>query len=212
MKNTSIVMALFALLAASINIAACHGSRSAQTTSKESTGEWTSLINSSLSGWSSTGAARWTITGGVLTGEGGRGHIYADPVLSNFEVRGEFRITDLGGGANSGLYFRANPVAGDENGFPQGYEAQICHNQEAFTGWLWKPGTPTGRASALFTKDGEWFKMRVIAMEQNIRIYVNDSLVTAHSDSEYRSGKFAIQCHNAGMKAEVRNLFYRALP
>jgi hypothetical protein len=78
----------------------------------------------------------------------GHGHIYAAPELTDLEVKGMFRLSDQGGGGNSGLYFRANPPADNPDGFPRGYEAQICHNQDAFTGWLWKPGTPTGKASA----------------------------------------------------------------
>ena len=124
--------------------------------------EWVSLFNGKdLNGWTVRGNAVWTVKDGVLSGEGGQGHIYADPEVRNFEVKGEFRITDKGNGANSGLYFRAHAPKEDQNSFPGGYEAQICNNQDAYTGWLWKPGTPTGKASALLTKDGEWFSLRV---------------------------------------------------
>ena len=173
---------------------------------------WVSLFNGkNLNGWTSHGKAAWTVKDGVLSGSGGRGHIYADPVVKNFEVKGEFRITDNGNGANSGLYFRAHPPTDDPDGFPKGYEAQICNNQEAYTGWLWKPGTPTGKASALLTKDGEWFPMRVKAIGSLIQIWVKDSLVMTHTDTEYTEGHFAIQCHNDGMKAEAKNLYYRKL-
>ena len=175
--------------------------------------QWISLFNGKdISGWKATGVAQWKVVDGVLTGEGGRGHIYADPVSSNFEIRGEFRITNKGKGANGGLYFRATPPADNPDGFPQGYEAQICNHQDAFTGWLWKPGTPTGKASALLTKDGEWFELRVKAVGSQIQIWVKDQLVTNHNDSDYVSGKFAIQCHNADMLAEARNISYRSLP
>ncbi len=180
----------------------------------ETTGgvSWIPLLNGKdLTGWTSHGKAVWTFNDGVLYGEGGNGHIYADPVVKNFEIKGEFRITDKGKGANSGLYFRANPEADNPEGFPRGYEAQICNNQEASTGWLWKPGKPTGRASALLTKDGEWFPMRVKANGSLIQIWVKDSLVMTHSDKEYKEGHFAIQCHNTDMVAEARNLYYREL-
>jgi hypothetical protein len=173
---------------------------------------WISLFNGKdLTGWTSHGKAVWTFNDGVLSGEGGNGHIYAAPVVKNFEIKGEFRITDKGKGANSGLYFRANPETDNPEGFPRGYEAQICNNQDASTGWLWKPGTPTGRASALLTKDGEWFPMRVKAIGSRIQIWVKDSLVMTHTDSEYKEGHFAIQCHNPDMVAEARNLYYREL-
>ena len=80
---------------------------------------------------------------GILVGLGGMGHIYSDATCADFEVKGMFRITDDGAKSNSGLYFRANPPGDDINGFPRGYEAQICNDTDAGTGWLWKPGTPT---------------------------------------------------------------------
>ncbi|MBL4905419.1 MAG: DUF1080 domain-containing protein, partial [Flavobacteriaceae bacterium] len=78
--------------------------------------------------------------------KGGQGHIYATPELTDLEVKGEFRIVSKERTANSGLYFRANPPKDNPDGYPEGYEAQICHSQDAYTGWLWKPGTPTGKA------------------------------------------------------------------
>ena len=122
-----------------------------------------------------------------------------------------FRLCDQGGGGNSGLYFRANPPEDNPDGFPRGYEAQICHSQDAHTGWLWKPGTPTGKANTLITKDDEWFSMRVKAKGNLIQIWVNDQLVMTHKDGEYKKGSFAIQCHNPGMTIEAKDLYYRDL-
>ncbi len=173
---------------------------------------WISLFNGKdLTGWTTRGKAAWTVKDDILIGRGGRGHLYAAPNVRDLEVKGEFRITDEGNGANSGLYFRAHEPTDDPNGFPQGYEAQICNNQDAYTGWLWKPGTPTGKASALLTKDGEWFSLRVKAVGNTIQIWVKDQLVTTHNDSDYKEGLFALQCHNDGMLVEARNLYYREL-
>jgi hypothetical protein len=179
----------------------------------EATGRrWISLFNGrDLEGWTARGDASWSVIDGVIVGEGARGHLYAAPVASDLEVEGEFRITDLGKGANAGLYFRAVEPTPNPNGFPVGYEAQICHNQEAHTGWLWRPGKPTGKANALLTSDGEWFQMRVEARGPNIRIWVKDSLVMTHTDSTFQSGRFVIQCHNAGMRVEAKKLRYRRL-
>ena len=174
--------------------------------------QWTSLFNGKdLTGWTPRGKATWTVKDGVMIGKGGNGHIYADPVCTDLEVKGVFRITDQGGGSNSGLYFRANPDENNPEGFPRGYEAQICHNQDAYTGWLWKPGKPTGKATALLTKDGEWFPMRVRAVGDSIKIWVKGQLVMKYADDEYKKGHFAIQCHNAGMTIEAKDLYYRDL-
>lgn len=173
---------------------------------------WKSLFNEkNLNGWTVRGDAEWKVENGVIIGQDGKGHLYASPVLKDLEVKGEFRVSNLGGGANSGLYFRANEPKDNPDGFPRGYEAQICNSQDAYTGWLWKPGNPTGKASALLTKDGEWFDMRVRAVGDSINIWVKGQLVMSYRDSEYKEGKFAIQCHNKGMSIEAKNLYYRKL-
>ena len=176
--------------------------------------EWISLFDGkSLDGWTVRGSATWEVKDGVLVGvsQGGQGHIYASPELSDLEVKGTFRLTPQGRTANSGLYFRANPPADNPDGYPEGYEAQLCNTQKAFTGWLWKPGTPIGKASALLAKDKEWFTMRVKAVGNMINIWVNDTLVTTHSDDDYTRGFFALQCHNDGMIVEAKDLYYRDL-
>ena len=170
---------------------------------------WVSLFNGkNLDGWFIRGKAQWVVLDGILTGIDGMGHIYADPVLSDLEVRGMFRVSENG---NSGLYFRANPPEDNPDGFPRGYEAQINNHGDAFTGWLWKPGTPTGPAKRLVTRDNAWFSMRVKAVGDHIQIWVNGQLMTDYNDSEYKEGHFAIQGHNPGMKIEARDLFYRDL-
>ncbi len=174
--------------------------------------KWKSIFNGkNLKGWTVRGKADWKVEDGVMIGVGANGHIYASPELTDLEVKGTFRLSDQGGGGNSGLYFRSNPAEDNPNGYPRGYEAQICHNQEAHTGWLWKPGTPTGKATKLITKDDEWFTMRVQAIGADIKIWINDELVMEYQDDEYKTGYFAIQCHNTDMMIEAKDLYYKDL-
>ena len=104
-------------------------------------------------------------------------------VCTDFEAKGTFRITAQG---NSGFYFRSNPPADNPDGFPKGYEAQICNSQDAYTGWLWKPGKPTGKATELLVKDGEWFGYRIKAVAEHIEFWINDKLVMTYDDAEYK--------------------------
>lgn len=174
--------------------------------------DWKPLFSGKdLEGWTVRGKAEWKVDNEMLIGQGQNGHIYAAPELTDFEVKGTFRVSDQGGGSNSGLYFRSNPPVDHPERYPKGYEAQICHNQEAHTGWLWKPGTPTGKATKLITKDDEWFKMRVKAIGPKINIWVNNELVMSYEDEEYKKGYFAIQCHNSGMTIEAKDLYYKDL-
>lgn len=174
--------------------------------------KWISLFNGKdLRGWTVRGKATWSVQDGALTGVGGMGHIYTDVICSDFEFKGKFRITEDGAKANSGVYFRAQPPADNPNGFPRGYEAQICNSQDAYTGWLWKPGKPTGKATELLTKDGEWFDYRIRAEGGHIQFWINEKPVMTYDDTEYQTGHFAIQGHNPGMKIEARDMYYRPL-
>ena len=174
--------------------------------------KWISLFNGKdLTGWKVHGKATWSVQDGVLVGVGGMGHIYTDVACADFEAKGMFRITEQGAKANSGFYFRANPPADKVDDFPRGYEAQICNSGNAFTGWLWKPGKPTGKATELLSKDGEWFSYRIRAVGEHIQFWINDKLVMTYDDAEFKSGHFAIQGHNPGMKIEAKELFYMEL-
>ena len=180
--------------------------------SAEVKSEWVSLFNGKdLSGWTPHGKATWSVQDGILVGVGGMGHLYTEVACTDFEAKGMFRVTSQGAIPNSGFYFRANPPADDVNGFPQGYEAQICNHGDGYTGWLWKPGTPTGKATELLTKDGEWFSYRIRAVGKHIQFWINDKPVMTYDDAQYKTGHFAIQGHNPGMKVEAKELYYRDL-
>lgn len=179
----------------------------------EAKSKWVSLFNGKdLTGWFVRGKATWSVQDGVLVGVGGMGHIYTDATCTDFELKGTFRISaDAGSKSNSGIYFRANPPENKPDGFPNGYEAQICHNQDAYTGWLWKPGKPTGKATELLTKDGEWFNYHIKAVGSHIQFWINDKMVMTYDDTDYKTGHFAIQGHNPGMKIEAKDLYYKNL-
>ncbi len=199
MKRTT--LAILVLLTLTLS-GSCPGAES----------RWISLFNAKdLSGWTAHGKADWTVQEGVLVGIGGMGHIYTEVSCTDFEAKGMFRVTNQGAIPNSGFYFRARPPADDINGFPRGYEAQICNHGDGYTGWLWKPGKPTGRATELLTRDGEWFSYRIRAVGTHIQFWINDKLVMTYDDAEYKTGHFAIQGHNPGMKVEAKELYYMDL-
>ncbi len=174
-----------------------------------STAEWIPLIKSNnLDGWFVRGKATWEVKDGVLTGDGGMGHIYTDLVLTELEIKGKFRVSENG---NSGLYFRANPPEDNPDGWPTGYESQIDNHQDAHTAWIWKPGNPTEKAKNLITKDNEWFEMQVKAVGDHIQVWINGEQMIDFHDSDFTKGHFAIQGHNPGMTIEIKDLVYKDL-
>jgi len=174
-----------------------------------STAEWIPLIKgNSLDGWFVRGKATWEVKDGVLMGDGGMGHIYADPILTDLEIKGNFRVSENG---NSGLYFRANQPEDNPDGWPSGYESQIDNHQDAHTAWIWKPGNPIEKAKNLITKDNEWFEMHVKAVGDHIQVWINGEQMIDFHDSDYAKGHFAIQGHNPGMTIEIKDLVYKDL-
>ena len=168
--------------------------------------EWVQLFNGeNLDNWIVRGDAVWEVKDGIMIGDGGMGHIYTDITAKDFEIEGTFKVSENG---NSGLYFRANPPEDNPDGFPRGYEAQIDNHQDAHTGWLWKPGSPTAQAKELITNDDEWFNMKVRMVGNKMNIWVNDKLMTEYEDTDYSEGHFAIQGHNPGMTIEIKKLQY----
>ena len=45
-------------------------------------------------------------------------------------------------------------------------------------------------------------------MGEHIQFWINDKLVMTYDDAEYKSGHFAIQGHNPGMKIKAMELYY----
>ena len=170
--------------------------------------KWKSLFNGKdLTGWTVHGKANWSVRMVFwLVKVAWAIFILMQPVPI-LKQKGCFVFLIEKG--NSGFYFRCNPPADNPDGFPNGYEAQICNSQDAYTGWLWKPGKPTGKATELLTKDGEWFEYHIKMVGEHIQFWINEKLVMTYDDKEYKSGHFAIQGHNPGMKIEAKELYYR---
>ena len=206
MKSFLITPLLIILL---ISCGQKNSSKKLNESKKASDTEWISLFNGKdLNNWFIHGKAKWEVRDGIMTGEGGMGHIYTNAVVKDFVVKGIFRISEKG---NSGLYFRCNPPKDNPDGWPAGYEAQIDNHQDACTGWMWKPGKPTAKAKELITKDNEWLTMKVKMIGDKMEIWVNDKLMTEYTDSDYTKGHFAIQGHNPGMTIEIKELAYKNL-
>src|SRR4029079_13539630 len=99
----------------------------------ESDSTWVQLFNGTdLTGWKthSDQPGNWKVTSGVLTGSGGRSHLFSDGGdFENFHLRVEAKINAEG---NSGVIFRSEyglgfdqkSVSGSGR-LPKGYEADI---------------------------------------------------------------------------------------
>ena len=53
--------------------------------------------------------------------------------------------------------------------------------------------------------------MKVQMIGADMKIWVNDKLMTEFTDTDYSSGHFAIQGHNPGQTIEIKELVYKDL-
>lgn len=162
------------------------------------------LNGDSLGGWSVHGIGSWSVDNGVLSIRRGLGYLATTcESFTNFELSLESRISSYG---NSGIYFRADHPGFSIRPWPQGYEAQIDHHTEK---------NPTGsiynikKNSADIPNDNEWFTMKIIAINENIKVFVNGQLSAEVSDASYTSGFIALQAHDPWSVVEFRNIRLR---
>lgn len=166
-----------------------------------------------LSGWFATGLARWHVENGVIVGEAGMGHLFTEASFTDFEVRLMVRVRpfkeDSPMRPNNGVYFRAQPNPDNPNNWPIGYEAQVFNHlgSDYITGSLYN----RVRASRLLTRDGDWFAMRIRAKGDHIQIFVNGQKVVDARNSDFQSGRIALQCHDPFTIVETRDIYWRPL-
>lgn len=168
---------------------------------------WEDLFNGrDLEGWFARGNAEWSVEAGQIVGRGGGpGHLYSQGVYSDFDLRAKVMINTAG---NSGFYFRAIPPRDNPDGWPDGYEAQVDHRDPVnYTGSLY------GRvpASALLTRENEWFDYNVRAVGDHITIAINGALVVDTHRSEWTSGHVALQGHHPTSEVRWRDIQIRNL-
>jgi len=180
---------------------------------------WTELFNRrNVDGWRENRfkhAPEWKVIDGVLTGHGGQGYLSSLEDFQDFELYAEARISDTAGGrGNSGIYFRCAPHTDKTKEFPPGYEAQIDHGDNNNpTGSIYALPIEGARAPKRPTKDGEWVSMRVRAIGNHLRTWVNGSPAADCRDPENRhtSGSILLQMHHLTGKVEFREVRIRRL-
>lgn len=148
--------------------------------------QWTELFNGKdLSGWSSQGAAKWSVRDGVISGTGGDGFLFTEREFSAFDFTTYFRTSTH---ANGGIYFRKTAAF-------NGYEIQI-YNQPGATN---PTGSIYGRvgASSVPCRDGEWCFMRIVSDGAFVKVWINGYEVARSFDLPQNDvGKIGFQNHS----------------
>ncbi len=175
-------------------------------------GGWIDLFNGrDLTGFTKRGGGTWSVEEGVLVGRDGPGHLFTDLLFTDFEFRAMVKVNERG---NSGMYFRVRPKASDPETWPDGYEAQVDHQDpKNFTGCIYDrawPGKGSGVRGAV-SRDGAWFDYRVRAVGDRVQTWVNGVAMVDTSLRDFRDGHIAFQTHHTGNEIMYKDIQWRAL-
>ena len=142
---------------------------------------WKSLFNGrNLRGWvKMNGSAEFRVENGELVGVSTMNtpntFLATKREYSDFILKMEYKVDE---GVNSGVQIRSHSVPEYKNGRVYGYQCEIDPSaysggiyDEARSGWLY-PLFDLPQAQVAF-KRGEWNKMRVEAVGESVRVWLN---------------------------------------
>lgn len=186
-------------------------------------GPWVSLFNGKdLSGWKQlNGTAPYAVVDGAIVGTAvasskANSFLATEKTYGDFIVEMEVRQE---GQSNGGIQFRSLSKPDWNDGRVHGYQFEIDPSERAWTGgiydearrgWLY-PGTLNPGAQKAY-KYGEWNKVRIEAIGQSLRTWVNGQPVAHVVDNVTPAGFIALQIHalqnpgQAGFKTSWRNI------
>ena len=159
---------------------------------------WTRLFNKEmkdLKGWEKVGAAQWTIEKGVLIGrqgpQGEDGELLTVREFDNFELVVVYKVVWP---ANTGVWFRYQKP-------DLAYQADILEykDPEAYSGSVYAPGVKelflARNLNKELEKKDDWNKLRVVAVGNRIRVFLNKKMVANFTNDRVDRGKIGFQVH-----------------
>lgn len=166
-----------------------------------------------LTGWETSGEAKWVVENGKLVGTQGHdnapGDLFTENAYKDFVLTVTYRLEWP---CNSGVWLRyqSPDVA---------YQADILdyEDPEGYSGALYCPGkmfAALNTDKTLLDRDG-WNTIKVRAEGDNIQIWLNEKHLADVHDNTSDSGKIGFQVHQGEqfgpMKIVVREVLLKAL-
>jgi len=176
-------------------------------------GPWDPLFNGKdLTGWKSlNGTAPYTVVDGAIVGTAITGS--PNSFLATEKAFGDFILEmeiKQEGKANGGVQFRSESKPEFNNGRVHGYQFEIDPSDRAWTGgiydearrgWLY-PGTLNPGGQGLY-KYGSWNRIRIEAIGNSLRTFVNGQPVAHVIDNVTSRGFIALQVHSIQQPDQV---------
>ncbi len=188
----------------------------------QTSANWKSLFNGKdLSGWKQlNGKAKYTVQNGEITGttvfNEPNSFLATEKDYGDFILEFEFKVDST---MNSGVQFRSESKADYKNGRVHGYQFEIDPSKRGWTGgiydearrdWLY-PLDLNPSAKTAF-KQGQWNKVRIECIGNNIRTWVNGIPAAYVVDDLTPKGFIALQVHSINKKEdEGRQIRWRNL-
>ncbi|HEX2852829.1 MAG TPA: DUF1080 domain-containing protein [Opitutaceae bacterium] len=186
-------------------------------------GPWQPLFNGKdLTGWRViNGTAPYTVEDGMIVGTTKVGSpnsfLGTEQVFGNFIL--ELELKEDGGPSNSGVQFRGLSNAEYMNHRVHGYQCEIDPGSRAWSGgiydearrgWLY-PVTLNPAARTAYN-DGGWNVIRIEAIGDSLRTWINGVPVAHVIDGMTREGFIALQLHSISSAAQAgRRVLFRNL-
>ena len=188
----------------------------------QTSANWKNLFNGkNLSGWKQlNGKAKYTVQNGEITGttvfNEPNSFLATEKDYGDFILEFEFKVDST---MNSGVQFRSESKADYKNGRVHGYQFEIDPSKRGWTGgiydearrdWLY-PLDLNPSAKTAF-KQGQWNKVRIECIGNNIRTWVNGIPAAYVVDDLTPKGFIALQVHSINKKEdEGRQIRWRNL-
>ncbi len=170
--------------------------------------KWINLFNGKdLTGWvEKGGSAKYSVENGMIIGStvlnSPNSFLCTEKNYENFILELDFKVdTNL----NSGVQIRSESLPAYQNGKVHGYQVEIDPSARAFTGGIYDEGRRgwlvplTGNEAARKAfKQSDWNHVRIEAVSDSIRVWVNNIPSAWLIDKLTPTGFIGLQVHDIG--------------
>ncbi|WP_409187220.1 DUF1080 domain-containing protein [Antarcticibacterium sp. 1MA-6-2] len=180
--------------------------------SKKETNKGIALFNGEdLQGWTQKGGeAVYKIEDDVIIGETvsntPNSFLTTDKMYDDFILELEYKVDPS---MNSGIQIRSNSLPGYQDGRVHGYQVEIDPSERAYSGGIydearrgWLVNLDNNQKAQQAFKQNEWNKVRVEAIGDTIKTWLNDVPAAYLIDDMTPEGFIALQVHSIGNEEE----------
>ncbi len=183
--------------------------------------EWADLFDGkSLAGWVQRGGeALYHVENGAIVGTTVPGtpnsFLCTEMDYGDFVLELEFQVDER---LNSGVQVRSSSLPGYREGRVHGYQVDIDPSDRGWTGGIydesrrgWLNSLQGNRAARYAFRPGQWNSMRVMAVGDSIRTWINGVAAADLVDAMTQRGFIALQVHGVGDAEEALQVRWRRI-